>query len=187
MRCAPPSRCRAIARRRGSKEDVMAFDLPSRAPLTFRPMRASDLDRVLENETRSYTYPWTRGVFNDCLKSRHECWIAEREEMLLGHSVLSVAANEAHLLNVCVRRDQQGQGLGRQIVVRMLTRARECGAGVVYLEVRPSNHVAARLYMSLGFREIGRRKEYYPAEMGSEDAMVLALTLARPAAPSKSR
>jgi ribosomal-protein-alanine N-acetyltransferase len=143
-------------------------------------MRAGDLDRVLENETRSYAYPWTRGVFNDCLKSRHECWIAERDDMLVGHSVLSVAANEAHLLNVCVRRDQQGQGLGRQIVVHMLTRASECGASVVYLEVRPSNRVAGALYLSLGFREIGRRKEYYPAQMGSEDAVVLALTLSRP-------
>jgi ribosomal-protein-alanine N-acetyltransferase len=142
-------------------------------------MRAADLDGVLENETRSYAFPWTRGVFNDCLKSRHECWVAERDGVLVGHSVLSVAANEAHLLNVCVRRDQQGQGLGRQIVVHMLTRARDCGASAVYLEVRPSNRVASALYVSLGFREIGRRKEYYPAEMGSEDAVVLALTLAQ--------
>jgi len=143
-------------------------------------MRATDLDGVLENETRSYAFPWTRGVFNDCLKSRHECWVAERDDTLVGHSVLSVVANEAHLLNVCVRRDQQGQGLGRQIVVHMLTRARACGAGVVYLEVRPSNRVASALYLSLGFREIGRRKEYYPAEMGSEDAVVLALALSQP-------
>jgi [ribosomal protein S18]-alanine N-acetyltransferase len=140
-------------------------------------MRAEDLDRVLENETRSYAFPWTRGVFADCLKSRHECWVVERDELLVGHSVLSVAANEAHLLNVCVRRDQQGQGLGRQTVVHMLDRARASGARTVYLEVRPSNRVASALYLSLGFREIGRRKEYYPAEMGSEDAMVLALTL----------
>ncbi|MGH8598034.1 MAG: ribosomal protein S18-alanine N-acetyltransferase, partial [Gammaproteobacteria bacterium] len=110
--------------------------------------------------------------------SRHECWVAERNDMLVGHGVLSIAAKEAHLLNVCVRRDQQGQGIGRRIVVHMLTRANECGAGVVYLEVRPSNRVASALYLSLGFREIGRRKEYYPAELGSEDAMVLALTLA---------
>lgn len=155
----------------------MAHDIQPRPPLTFRPMQTRDLDRVLENETRSYAFPWTRGVFADCLKSRHECWVAERDGMLVGHSVLSVAANEAHLLNVCVRRDQQGQGLGRQIVVHMLTRAREAGATVVHLEVRPSNRVASALYASLGFREIGRRKEYYPAQAGSEDAVVLSLTL----------
>jgi ribosomal-protein-alanine N-acetyltransferase len=148
-----------------------------RQPLTFRPMGFGDLDRVIENETRSYAFPWTRGVFVDCLEARHECWIAERDGLLIGHGVLSVAAREAHLLNVCVRRDQQGQGLGRQLVVHMLERARACGARQVFLEVRPSNRVAGALYASLGFREIGRRKAYYPAELGSEDAIVLTLSL----------
>jgi len=73
-------------------------------------MALEDLDRVIENETRSYAFPWTRGVFSDCLKSRHECWVAVRENDLIGHGVLSIGANEAHLLNVCVRRDQQGNG-----------------------------------------------------------------------------
>jgi ribosomal-protein-alanine N-acetyltransferase len=140
-------------------------------------MEAGDLDRVVENETRSYAFPWTRGVFSDCLKSRHECWVAEHEGDIVGHGVLSIGANEAHLLNVCVRRDQQGQGLGRQIVVHMIDRAQQRRATVVYLEVRPSNRVAAALYASLGFREIGLRKDYYPAQIGNEDARVLALTL----------
>ncbi len=140
-------------------------------------MAPEDLDRVIENETRSYAFPWTRGVFSDCLKSRHECWVAVREGDLIGHGVLSIGANEAHLLNVCVRRDQQGNGLGRQIVVHMIDRAERRGATVVYLEVRPSNRVASALYASLGFREIGLRKDYYPAELGSEDARVLALSL----------
>ncbi len=140
-------------------------------------MASQDLDRVVENETRSYAFPWTRGVFSDCLKSRHECWVAVRENDLIGHGVLSIGANEAHLLNVCVRRDQQGNGLGRQIVVHMIDRAEQRGATVVYLEVRPSNRVAGALYASLGFHEIGLRKDYYPAELGSEDARVLALSL----------
>jgi len=141
-------------------------------------MADADLDQVLENETRSYAFPWTRGVFGDCLKSGHECWVAVRDHDLIGHGVLSIGAEEGHLLNVCVRRDQQGQGLGRQVVVHMLDRAKQRGARIVYLEVRPSNRVAAALYASLGFHEIGIRKDYYPAEFGNEDARVLALTLA---------
>ncbi len=143
-------------------------------------MAPDDLDRVIENETRSYAFPWTRGVFSDCLKSRHECWVAMRDNDLLGHGILSIGANEAHLLNVCVRRDQQGNGLGRQIVVHMIDRAERRGATVIYLEVRPSNRVAGTLYASLGFREIGLRKDYYPAELGNEDARVLALSLGPP-------
>jgi [ribosomal protein S18]-alanine N-acetyltransferase len=155
----------------------MADDQPVRSALTFRPMSGDDLDQVVENETRSYAFPWTRGVFVDCLQARHECWVVERAALLIGHGVLSVAAGEAHLLNVCVRRDHQGQGLGRQLVVHMLGRARDRGARAVFLEVRPSNRIASALYASLGFREIGRRKAYYPAELGSEDAIVLTLSL----------
>ncbi len=155
----------------------MAQRIYARPKLTFRVMEVSDLDCVVENETRSYAFPWTRGVFADCLRSRHECWVAIRESDVLGHGVLSVGAEEAHLLNVCVRRDEQGQGLGRQIVVHMLDRAARRGARVVYLEVRPSNRVAAALYASLGFVEIGLRRDYYPAELGNEDARVLSLTL----------
>ena len=143
----------------------------------FRPMRIDDLERVVVNETRSYAYPWTRGIFADCLDSTHECWVVLRKREIVGHGVLSIAAGEAHLLNVCVRREDQGNGFGRQLVRHMLDRALARGADVVFLEVRPSNHVAGALYESLGFNEIGRRKNYYPAAHGHEDARVLAIQL----------
>ncbi len=155
----------------------MVGDLEIRGAVIFRPMRVDDLDRVMENETRSYAFPWTRGVFLDCLNARNECWVVEHDGVLMGHGVLSLAAGEAHLLNVCVRRDHQGQGLGRQTVVHMLARARARQAATLFLEVRPSNRVARALYLSLGFSEIGLRKDYYPAVTGNEDAVVLALTL----------
>ena len=142
-----------------------------------RPMRIDDLERVVINETRAYAYPWTRGIFADCLNAGHECWVVVIARDVIGHGVLSVAAGEAHLLNVCVRRDDQGRGYGRQLVRHMLDRALARGADVVFLEVRPSNHVAGALYESLGFNEIGRRKDYYPAENGHEDARVLAIQL----------
>jgi len=140
-------------------------------------MEGDDLEHVLVNETRSYAYPWTRGIFADCLKAGHECWVLMRRSAIIGHGVLSVAAGEAHLLNVCVRRDDQGQGLGRILVRHMLDRALARGAEVVFLEVRPSNYVAGALYESIGFNEIGRRKDYYPAAHGHEDARVMAMQL----------
>ncbi len=96
---------------------------------------------------------------------------------VIGHGVLSLVAGEAHLLNVCIRRDLQGKGHGRDLVCRMLETAKLREAEVVFLEVRPSNRVACQLCESLGFNEIGRRKDYYPAASGHEDAKVLALQL----------
>ncbi|MEZ5558263.1 MAG: ribosomal protein S18-alanine N-acetyltransferase [Pseudomonadales bacterium] len=140
-------------------------------------MTAADLDRVLENETRAYSYPWTRGNFEDCLRAGHECRVACLNGEVIGHGILSLGAGEAHILNVCVRRDLQGHGYGRALVEHMLARARKAGAELVFLEVRMSNLVAAGLYETLGFNDIGTRRDYYPAASGHEDARVMALDL----------
>ena len=146
--------------------------------IACRRMRAEDLDAVMENEIRSYAFPWTRGIFVDCLKQRYECWVVEKDDKIIGHGVLSVTASgEAHLLNVCIGRDYQGEGYGRSLVEHMLRRARAREVDAVFLEVRPSNRVAAAIYESLGFNEVGRRKNYYPTQTGHEDALILALQL----------
>ncbi len=142
-----------------------------------RRMQEEDLEQVVANELRSYAFPWTRGIFVDCLKARHECWVACIDDDLIGHAVLSLGAGEGHLLNLCVRRDQQGRGYGRQLALHVIDRAYSRGASALFLEVRPSNVVARTLYQSLGFNEIGLRKNYYPSHVGHEDAQVLALDL----------
>jgi [ribosomal protein S18]-alanine N-acetyltransferase len=140
-------------------------------------MLTMDLDHVLENEVRSYQFPWTRGNFSDCLSAGHECRLVLVDDVIIGHGILSLGPQEAHLLNVCVRRDQQGRGYGRGLVIHMLERAQVRGSQMVFLEVRPSNVVAVTLYHSLGFNEIGVRRNYYPAQKGHEDAQVMALDL----------
>ncbi|XOV90304.1 MAG: ribosomal protein S18-alanine N-acetyltransferase [Pseudomonadota bacterium] len=137
-------------------------------------MQAADLSTVMKNERLAYAYPWTEGIFADCLKSGHECWLFVLEGRNIGHSVLSVGAGESHLLNVCINPDHQGQGYGRILVEHMLARARYRHASCVFLEVRPSNTPACQLYQNLGFNEVGVRRDYYPADGGREDALVFA-------------
>lgn len=143
-------------------------------------MQLEDLDAVVVVETRSYAFPWTRGVFADCLESGYECWLLmfPRQDALAGHAILNVAAGESHLLNVCVLREHRGRGLGRMLVDHVLKRARVRGAERAFLEVRPTNRSAIALYESMGFKGIGIRKNYYPATRGHEDAQVMALELA---------
>lgn len=99
---------------------------------------------------------------------------------MLGYGVLSAAAGEAHILNVCVAATHRGRGLGRLLVRRLLDLARWHRASQVFLEVRPSNPNAITLYHSEGFNEIGRRNNYYPARHGREDAIVMGLELLPP-------
>ena len=147
------------------------------APALLRPMRAGDLEAVLEIETDAYPFPWSRGIFEDCLRVDHPAWVLHREGRIIGYGVLSVAAGEAHVLNLCIDPALQGRGHGRHLLRALVHLARGRGARQLFLEVRPSNRGALALYESEGFNEIGRRPRYYPARGGREDALVMAMEL----------
>ncbi len=146
----------------------------------LRAMHARDLSELMTIEIRAYAFPWTEGIFRDCLAAGYECWVLEQSGCMLGYGVLSAAAGEAHILNVCVAPEHQRRGLGRLLVRRLLDLARWHHAGQVFLEVRPSNPHAIELYASEGFRRIGVRKNYYPSHLGREDAIVMGIELVPP-------
>lgn len=148
---------------------------PSRWRL--RAMREGDLDAVLAIEHRAYPFPWTRGTFRDCLLAGYPALLALEDDRPVGYGVMSVAAGEAHLLNLCTTPERQSRGLGRHVLRSLVLTARERGAQRIFLEVRPSNPPAIALYRSEGFDEIGRRPRYYPAVQGREDALVMAMEL----------
>lgn len=144
----------------------------------LRPMHADDVDAVMAVERTAYPYPWTTGIFQDCLRIGYCCWVAEADEGIVGYAVMSIGAGEAHLLNLCVAPVRQRTGLGRQMLDSMLELARSHRAKTMFLEVRPSNAAALHLYRVSGFVEVGLRNGYYPASRGQrEDAVVLALPL----------
>ena len=146
--------------------------------LRIRAMREGDLEAVFANERAAYTHPWTMAILRDCLRVGYRCLVAMVDGEMAGHAVLSVAAGEAHLLNLCVAPRMQGRGIGRRLLSRALRLAREGEADTVFLEVRASNRVARDLYESEGFCEIGQRRGYYPHdEQGREDAVVYARPL----------
>ena len=150
----------------------------------LRPMRENDLDAVLAIERRAYAFPWTLGIFRDCLRAGYPAWVLELEPdqardvpRIIGYGVLSIAADEAHVLNVCTAPEEQGKGHGRRLLRALVHHARGRGAHRLFLEVRPSNPHAMALYHAEGFNEIGRRPRYYPAHQGREDAIVMAMEL----------
>lgn len=139
----------------------------------YRRMTARDLDAVMAIEGGVYTHPWTRGNFLDSITAGHHCWVADVRGTVVGYSVAAIAAGDAHLLNLSIAADWQGRGLGAELLRFMMKLARDYAAARVFLEVRPSNTAARALYRRAGFREIGRRRGYYPAQHEREDAIVL--------------
>jgi ribosomal-protein-alanine N-acetyltransferase len=145
--------------------------------LRFRPLQVADLTEIMEIERRSYPYPWTHLIFSDCLRAGYCCWVCERQDIIEGYGIASIAAGESHLLNLCVRSESQQQGIGRKLLLHMITLARRHNAELMLLEVRPTNRAARALYHSMGFNELGSRREYYPAKNGREDALILGRVL----------
>ncbi len=151
--------------------------MPSRylAPLVLAPMRANDVDEVARVENDAYPFPWTRGNFLDSLASGYQAWTArEADGRLAGYFLLMPAVDDMHLLNITVRPDLQGRGIGRQLLDKVSALTRAAGITAVLLEVRPSNLNALAVYRHAGFVQIGLRKNYYPgAADAREDAIVM--------------
>jgi len=140
-------------------------------------MELDDLELVMRNERRAFSHPWTAGIFKDCLQSGHECWVLQVGDRLIGHAIFSIGAGESHLLNICINPECQGRGFGALLLRHIIERAVLKLCSCIFLEVRASNLSAYKLYEGLGFIEIGVRKNYYPANIGAEDALVLVKEL----------
>ncbi|MDX1251489.1 MAG: ribosomal protein S18-alanine N-acetyltransferase [Gammaproteobacteria bacterium] len=140
----------------------------------IRRMTAADVNDVMAIERRAYPFPWSEGIFRDCLRVGYGCWIIEHKGEIHGYGIMMAGAGEAHILNLCVKPESRGQGLGRMMLEHLIDQSRRIRVQIVFLEVRPSNQAAINLYLSAGFNELSVRKGYYPADGGREDALILA-------------
>jgi ribosomal-protein-alanine N-acetyltransferase len=143
----------------------------------FRAMTPADVPGVGAVERASYPFPWSEGIFRDCLRVGYLCRVAENNGEIVGYGIVAMGAGEAHILNICIAERGRGRGIGRRMMMLLIERSAQAGMQDVFLEVRPSNPHAIALYQSLGFNEVGRRRAYYQAELGREDALVLKLSL----------
>jgi [ribosomal protein S18]-alanine N-acetyltransferase len=145
--------------------------------LRIRAMAPADLWQIAGIEQTSYAFPWSDGIFRDCIKAGYHCRVAEIKREIIGYAIMSIGAGEAHVLNVCVRIDYRDQGVGRYFMQLLIEHARTSRCQDIFLEVRPSNPAAVHLYEHLGFQRIGVRKGYYQASDGREDAWVYKMQL----------
>ncbi|MCY4478234.1 MAG: ribosomal protein S18-alanine N-acetyltransferase [Gammaproteobacteria bacterium] len=142
--------------------------------IEIRTMSTRDLRGVAAVEQASYEFPWSPGIFRDCLLAGYQCLVLVAEGDINGYAIMSVAAREAHILNLCVHPELQRRGFGRQLLRALCIRADSLGVERAFLEVRPSNAAAINLYTAAGFEQIGVRPSYYQAHGGREDAVIFA-------------
>ena len=139
----------------------------------IRFMRLKDVDAVAAIEQATFARPWSRESFRQELtrNAAARYLVAEQDGEILGYAGAWVILDESHITNIAVREDARGRGIGRKLTAELLQVLSNLGAGYATLEVRISNDRAQRLYKSLGFVSVGKRKRYY--EDNNEDAYLM--------------
>lgn len=143
--------------------------------IQIRPMTSQDLPTVCAIESRVYADPWSPELIKESLTApMTHCLSAIYQSELAAYSIFQVIFTEAHLLNIAVHPDFQNLGLGRKLLKTTMERSRELGGLSFFLEVRPSNDIALKLYQKEGFRNLMVREKYYS---NGEDAVVMMADL----------
>jgi ribosomal-protein-alanine N-acetyltransferase len=150
---------------------------PPLPAIHWQPLREEDMPAVAAIEASVYVFPWTIGNFRDSLYSGYQCTGAWAQDELIAYAIVMNALEEAHLLNLAVASRWQGRGVGALFLRHLIEESRKQGIEMLYLEVRPSNAHARQMYDRFGFRQLGLRRDYYPAVTGREDALFLGLNL----------
>ena len=143
----------------------------------FREISLGDLDGIVQIERAVNPFPWGEEVLRDTIVSSGHHLMSFREGRAVGFLLSNFVLDEAQLLLICVSPDWQGVGVGGQLLKEFINRSQDQGRKFIYLEVRSGNERAIRLYRSLGFIDIGVRRDYYPGLVGREDAIVMSLQI----------
>lgn len=153
------------------------------APITISEGTILDLNDVMEVMEDSFDPAYGEGwTAPQCagLIPMPGVWLslARDGDGAIGFALSRIVAGEAELLLLAVKRANQAQGVGRMLLERFTRLAKKRGARHLHLEVREGNH-AMKLYDHAGFREVGRRKNYYTGRDGQVyDALTLGKTIA---------
>ena len=136
-----------------------------------------DIDIALDIERESNPFPWTVRNFKDCIEKGYYSLVLKEGMKVIGFAILSVSTEESHLLNIGLTASKRGQGLGKELLQKIIMAAEVMGSKKIFLEVRISNVIAIDLYKTSGFKEIGLRKNYYRIKEGREDAILMSKSL----------
>jgi ribosomal-protein-alanine N-acetyltransferase len=148
------------------------------AEARFEALKPEYLDEVVEVERRTYAHPWSRSNFADSLGVSYQAQLLMAETALLAYFVAMKGVDEVHLLNLTVVPKYQRQGWAHVMLDALALWSRGQCAEWLWLEVRIGNLRAIKVYETHGYRCVGRRKDYYPADDGQrEDALVMNLRL----------
>ena len=144
--------------------------------IVIRPIRAEDAGSLLALQMRcEAAAQWSEASYRDLEANSIKGWVALHDSTILGFVLSRAVQGEMEILNLAVDPSVRRSRIGSDLVARAIEEARQFGVKQVHLEVRESNSAARAFYLSAGFTEHGRRKNYYSQPV--EDALLLVFHL----------
>lgn len=136
------------------------------------PFNPDDLDAVMEIENQSFPAPWSRQSYIELAPlNTVRFFVVKEEEKLVGYMLYQVWGDEMELHTIAVDPKKRGQGIAHKMMEFLLKNAKNDEVRYIFLQVRPTNHIARHLYKKFGFNIVGIRHNYY--HDNHEDALVL--------------
>ncbi|SFC75946.1 ribosomal protein S18-alanine N-acetyltransferase [Pseudoalteromonas denitrificans] len=143
----------------------------------LQDLNASDVDSMMIIEQTCHSHPMSHKNMLSCFGGRYFSRGLYLEQALIGFYMAEMAGPDFTLMDICISPEYQGKGYAKKLLENLLDEATKRSAESIFLEVRVSNVAAIGLYESLGFNEMGLRKDYYPTEQGREDGKLMGLVL----------
>lgn len=142
--------------------------------MILKALGPDDLAIAARIHGAAFDSPWSAQVLDDLLTSDGGFGLVAEETVPCGFILCRALAGEAEILTLAVHPDQRRRGLGRDLVIAAISRALDESIEALFLEVAVDNPAAMGLYLSCGFRQVGRRKGYYRRADGQMiDALVM--------------
>lgn len=157
-------------------------------PPVFQPLGTPLADACAALHATAFRYSWGEHEFERLISAANafgDAALDPRKNTLCGFILSRVAADEAEVLTIVVASGYRKRGIGRQLVTSHVARLRNVRVQTLFLEVGENNAAARKLYDSLGFLEVGRRKNYYRTD--TPDEQIAALVLRRDIDPTQRR
>jgi len=139
----------------------------------IRPMEIKDIVQVAAIEKDIFSVPWSANSFIEASQNENNIYlVCALNDEVTGYCGLWTVLGEGDVTNVAVSKKHRGKGYGRALLKELENRGRKKDVSKYFLEVRQSNIIAFKLYLSLGYEKIGIRKNFY--ERPSEDAVIMS-------------
>lgn len=140
--------------------------------MTINPMKEDHVAQVAALERQCFADPWSEGSIASELDNPLSLWlVAEQDGAVCGYVGSQTVLDETDMMNIAVRPDCRRQGIAAALIEELVSRLKEQGSHILRLEVRESNTPAIALYNSMGFTQLGIRKNYY--RNPKENALIL--------------